>query len=230
MVRGPDAPPAARVAAGDPATSQGLRPVPDTATASADARPDGPLVRAARGEAGAVDDLVDRFGPLVWALAVRGTPDRAEAEDAVQDIFINLWRFADRFDPGIASETTFVAMVARRRLIDRRRRQDRRPDQRAGGEDRLPGLEATEPSGGGVGATPERREELQQVFAAMEQLRPEQQRVLRLSIGGERTYEQVAQALGMPVGTVKTHARRGLIRLRELLAGTVASTPAEIGT
>jgi RNA polymerase sigma factor (sigma-70 family) len=192
---------------------------------------DGPLVRAARGEAGAVDELVDRFGSLVWALAVRGTPDRAEAEDAVQDIFINLWRFADRFDPGIASETTFVAMVARRRLIDRRRRMDRRPDQRAGGEERLPGLEAADVPGLGRGAaSPERREELQHVFSAMEQLRPEQQRVLRLSIGGERTYEQVAQALGMPVGTVKTHARRGLIRLRELLAGSASSTQAEVGT
>ncbi len=192
--------------------------------------PEGPLTRAARGDADAVDELVDRFGPLVWALAVRGTPERAEAEDAVQDIFVNLWQFAGRFDPSIASETTFVAMVARRRLIDRRRRMDRRPDQRAGGEERLPGLEARDPDATTTPAGPERRDELRRVFAAMEQLRPEQQRVLRLSIGGERTYEQVAQALGMPVGTVKTHARRGLIRLRELLAGSAASAPAEVGT
>ena len=65
---------------------------------------------------------MDRFGGLVWSLARRVTRSTAEADDAVQEIFVDLWRSASRFDPSIANETTFVAMIARRRLIDRGRR------------------------------------------------------------------------------------------------------------
>jgi len=184
------------------------------------------LERVDRGEPGATDALVDRYGALVWSLAVRATSDRSEAEDAVQEIFISLWKNAGRYDPAVASEATFVAMVARRRLVDRRRRAGRRPDHGVGGADRLDGLEC--------GTAPdhevERRDETGQVFAALAELRPEQQRVLTMSIGGDRTYEQIAAALDMPIGTVKTHARRGLIRLRDLLAGPLAGRGAEART
>ena len=85
----------------------------------------------AGGDAGAVRECLDAYGGLVWSLARRLSPGEAEAEDAVQEIFIELWSKAGRYDEGRASETTFVAMIARRRLIDRWRQRGRRLDEDA---------------------------------------------------------------------------------------------------
>jgi RNA polymerase sigma-70 factor (ECF subfamily) len=133
-----------------------------------------------------------------------------EAEDAVQEIFVELWRHAARFDPSVASETAFVAMIARRRLIDRRRRIERRPE--ASGF-----VEETPDSESGNPPQVELSEEAQRAAAALNQLSSEQQRVLRLSIYRGLSHERIASVTGLPLGTVKTHARRGLMRIRDLL-------------
>src|ERR1043165_482447 len=83
------------------------------------------LARVAGGDPRAVRDCIARYGGLVWSIARRF--EGADAEDAVQEIFLDLWKSAARFDPQIASEPAFVAMIARRRLIDRRRTRRRRP-------------------------------------------------------------------------------------------------------
>ncbi len=176
------------------------------------------LHRVASGDAGALQECIDRYGGLVWSLARKffGGPGAAEAEDAVQEIFISIWENARRFDESVASETTFIAMIARRRLIDRRRRLMRRRDTSP--------MPAAEPA-----AAPdetnsiELTDEARRASAVLAQLRPEQKQVLELSLVHGRTYEQIAESTGMPVGTVKTHARRGLIRVREIMA---ESTPA----
>ncbi|MCC6678838.1 MAG: sigma-70 family RNA polymerase sigma factor [Phycisphaerales bacterium] len=172
------------------------------------------LQRVAAGDRAAVRECIDRFGGLVWSLARRGGFSDAEAEDAVQEIFVELWRFADRYDPAVASEAAFVAMISRRRLIDRRRRLSRRPDQQA-----LPESGPGAADAGFEGA--QTSEEARRAARAMEQLAPDQQRVLRLSIMHGLSHEKIATALNMPLGTVKTHARRGLSRVREML-GAVA--------
>lgn len=193
--------------------------------------PSGPLARLSAGDQRAAPEVVDAYGPLVWSLAIRSMPDRAEAEDAVQEIFVNVWRHADRYDPERGEEATFVAMIARRRLIDRHRQIARRPADRAGGGERLDSVTADSArsaggsgrgtgSGGASGiAGVEQAGDVTAVLRAMQELKSEQRDVLTLAIGSGRTYEQVAVALEMPLGTVKTHARRGLIRLREMLAG-----------
>ncbi|HEY1068798.1 MAG TPA: sigma-70 family RNA polymerase sigma factor, partial [Pirellulales bacterium] len=89
--------------------------------------PDVLLPRVAAGQPSAVDECLARYGGLVWSLARRHTNNTSDAEDAVQEIFIDLWRSAARFNPQAASEATFVAMIARRRLIDRRRKQSSAP-------------------------------------------------------------------------------------------------------
>jgi RNA polymerase sigma factor (sigma-70 family) len=167
------------------------------------------LERVGRNEPGAVDEMMSRFGGLVWSLARRSCPTTAEAEDAVQEIFIELWKTASRFDPSIAGEATFVAMITRRRLIDRTRRRTRRPEPVA--------LNESSPAPESSDLHLEIAEEAGIASEAFERLRPEQRQVLSLAIHHGRSHEQIAATTGMPLGTVKTHARRGLIRLRQLL-------------
>jgi RNA polymerase sigma-70 factor (ECF subfamily) len=168
------------------------------------------LLELASGSPGAMQRCMDRFGGLVWSLARRQTSSGADADDAVQEIFIDVWKSAARFDPSIASESTFVATIARRRLIDRGRRRQRRIDAAI-----IP--EAVQPEAEPTPDLSERNEQAGRATAALEQLRPEQQRILQLSIYHGRSHEEISRSTGLPLGTVKTHARRGLIRLREIL-------------
>lgn len=168
------------------------------------------LERIADGDQAAVNECLTAYGGLVWSLARRMLRNSDDAEDAVQEIFVDIWKNAGRFDPSQASETTFIAMIARRRLIDRIRFAQRRlaPDSL---EDVL-----TEPSEAGNKSI-EMAVEARDAFKALTQLRPEQRQVLQLSIVHGLSHQEIADALKMPLGTVKTHARRGIIQVREIL-------------
>lgn len=167
------------------------------------------LPRVARGDKAAVRACIARYGGLVWSLARRFLRDPREAEDAVQEVFVDLWRSADRFDPEVSSEVVFVSMITRRRLIDRRRRTQRRLDTEP--------MPASEPEGHEL--HPERSAEAKNAARALEQLRPEQRQVLLMSACEGLSHDEIAKLTGMPLGTVKAHARRGLIKVRELLQG-----------
>jgi RNA polymerase sigma-70 factor (ECF subfamily) len=173
--------------------------------------PQSPLLhRVASGDEAAVQECIARFGGLVWSLARRiGLPD-AEAEDVVHEIFTELWKNGHKYDSSIASETAFVATIARRRLIDRRRRLGRQPLRTSLPDDAGEPIKVVR-DGASVS------EEAGRAATAFVQLSAEQQRVLRLSVYEGLSHELISRATGMPLGTVKTHARRGLIRLRELL-------------
>ena len=155
-------------------------------------------------------DCVARYGPLVWSLARRWSPDPSEAEDAVQEIFIDLWRTAARYDVARISEAGWVAMIARRRLIDRARRRER-----------LPAMESI-PDGFDMADDSERdldREwRAEQARAVLRELPPAQRRMLELSLLHGRTHDEIARETETPLGTVKSHIRRGLQRARDLLA------------
>lgn len=200
------------------------------------------LARIARGDRSAVQDCLDRYGPLVSSLCRRMIADAAEVDDVVQEVFIELWKSAPRYDAALCTEPAFVAMVARRRSIDARRRRSRRG---ATGElaselspekldelGRAAAHEAADPL-----TLAEARDDARAARGAFDQLRPEQQRVLRLSIYAGLSHQEIAASTGMPLGTVKTHARRGLERVRDLLRrGTSASSadratpaPREVG-
>jgi RNA polymerase sigma-70 factor (ECF subfamily) len=159
---------------------------------------------------------LSRYGGLVWSIARRFSSSQADAEDAVQEIFIELWRAAPKYDEAIASEPTFVATIARRRLIDRRRRQARRPET-------TPWVESDGPQGADAGTDwLQVCEEADLARRKMRELSADQQQVLALAIEGGCSQAEIAERLGLPLGTVKTHARRGLIRLRELMARAAA--------
>lgn len=151
---------------------------------------------------------IDRYAGLVWSLTRRMALNSADAEDAVQEIFVEVWRNAFRFDPAVGTEATFIAMIARRRLIDRRRRMSRQ-------RDRVPLEEG--PVAGSDAPKAELGEQVSIASRAIEELSAEQQRVLRLSLLQGLSHEKIATATGLPLGTVKTHARRGLLRVREML-------------
>lgn len=168
------------------------------------------LNRIAEGDKNAVQECLKTFGGLVWSLARRMCSNKEDAEDAVQEIFIDIWKNAQRFDAAQASETTFVAMIARRRLIDRLRKTNRQPNIDSF-EDIL--VEPSENTDKQIQISVEAKEAAE----AMKNLRPEQRQILHLSIIQGFSHQEIADALDMPLGTVKTHARRGLIQVREIL-------------
>jgi len=166
------------------------------------------LERVARGDQQAVRQCIDEFGGLVWAIARRMTRSRADAEDAVQEIFVDVWRSASRFDAAQGSEKVFVTTIARRRLIDRIRRG--RMNAFMDGEEMLEDLRFAEPGNGG-----EVRAEAEQAAKVVARLRPDQRKVLRMGLLEGMTHSEIASATGMPLGTVKTQMRRGLIQVRQ---------------
>lgn len=170
------------------------------------------LRRIAEGDRAAVQEAIDSYGGLIWSLTRRLCPNRADAEDAVQEIFIDLWKSAGRFDERQSSETTFVAMIARRRLIDRLRRAGRAPQ-----TEEISAELAELVDGKRHDRQIEVNSEAALAAQALGKLRPEQQRVLKLAIYQGLSHQEIASATGMPLGTVKTHARRGLLHIREAL-------------
>jgi RNA polymerase sigma-70 factor (ECF subfamily) len=165
------------------------------------------LLRVAQGDKAATQECVRRFGALVWSLALRSTHgDRAEAEDAVQEIFIEVWRSAGKYDSSKGSESLFVAMIARRRLIDRFRA--RVPESVALDDVSL--VSEDDPA-----YSAELGADFRVVRAGLAQLKPEERQVLDLGFVRGLTQSEIVTKTGMPLGTVKSHMRRGLIRLRE---------------
>ena len=167
------------------------------------------LKRIAGGDSTAVRECIAQYGGLVWSLARRLSRTSADAEDATQEIFLALWQNAGRFDESKGSEKLFIAMLARRRLIDRLRKTRIEPPMDSSPEilDSL-----TDP-----GAGSEASIEAEQARRALEELRPEQRQVLELGLLHGLTQSQIAARLKMPLGTVKSLMRRGLMRVREVM-------------
>jgi RNA polymerase sigma-70 factor (ECF subfamily) len=166
------------------------------------------LERVALGDPAAMRQCMDEFGALVWSLARRLSRTAEDAEDATQEIFLEIWRSAGRFDAGRGSPKMFIAMIARRRLIDRLRKTAHEP-QRVSDEI----LEAV----GGRGDAAERAVDARQAADALDRLRPEHRQVLELCLMHDLSQTEIAERLKMPLGSVKTFMRRGLLKIRELM-------------
>lgn len=194
-----------------------------TTTQSTDTAGDAPLLpRVAAGDEFAVRDVVSRYGPLIWSLVRRWSPDTSDAEDAVQDVFVDLWRSAARFDSTRSTEAGFVAMVTRRRLIDRLRKRQRAIE--------------FEPLSENVDVAVEQEPDIDRgvrTHRALEALRtlpPAQRIMLELSLLHGRTHDEIARETNTPLGTVKSHIRRGLQRARDLLASNTIDESAPDGS
>lgn len=169
------------------------------------------LVRIAAGDKTAVAECLDRYNGLVWSLTRQFLGNHADAEDAVQDVFIAIWSSADRYKPEIASEVTFISTITRRRLIDRLRRNGRRPVTDSLDADEGAPMEPT------VAPGQEQTAEMACVERVMDDM-PEQHRsILSMSLYEGYSHSEIAGQLEIPLGTVKTRVRRGLMRIREQL-------------
>ncbi len=174
--------------------------------------PPGYLERIAQGDKGAMHDCIAQYGGLVWSLARRLSGSHSDAEDASQEVFIALWKCAARFDPTRASEATFITMVARRRLIDRHRKASARALE-------VPNIDVSN-----IANQDHRRieasAEARAVSRALQGLPEERRAVLELSIYEGLTHHQISAQTKLPLGTVKSHVRRGLLALRKQLHPT----------
>jgi RNA polymerase sigma-70 factor (ECF subfamily) len=168
------------------------------------------LTRIAAGDEAAVGDCMDQFGALVWSLARRWSRTAADAEDATQEIFLDIWRSAGRFDQSQGSDKVFVAMIARRRLIDRLRKLSGEPPMAP--VEVLDTVLWQEP-----GDSSETAVDAAHAARVVAELRPEQRQVLELGLLHGLSQSEIAERLGMPLGTVKSFMRRGLIKVREHL-------------
>ena len=184
----------------------------------------GILQRIAAGDQNAISECVDAYGDLIWSIARKMLRSHEDAEDVVQEVYIDLWSHAGRFDPAKGSETTFVATIARRRLIDRIRKITRQPAYMEDVSEMGDVLEAPQPIDAGQEADVDRADRV------ISGLKPKQQEVLRMSIYEGYSHGDIATRLDMPLGTVKTLLRRGLIRIREELETTGGGTSQEAVT
>ena len=168
------------------------------------------LERMAAGERQAEAECYQLYHKLVWSVVCRFCNDAGEREDAVQEIFVEVWRSAHRYQPNIAKESTFIAMIARRRMIDRLRYAERRPA--------VDSLEDTfQPDALIAADNAQNHAEIEVVNRLLRALNPDQRKAIHLSVVYGYSHSEIADHTGMPIGTVKTHIRRGLILLRERL-------------
>ena len=160
------------------------------------------------GDEQALRAAYDRWGGLVHAFCVRSLASRADAEEATAQVFVNAWRGRAGFDPGRGSLAGWLLGIARRVVADicaaaARERQLREALEQSRPEQEVP--------------SPEQLVDRLLVADAMAQLRPEQRRAVGLAFYDGLTHQQVASTMGLPLGTTKTHIRRGLAVLRRRL-------------
>lgn len=162
------------------------------------------------GQPEALGRLYDRHAGLVYGIALKLLANPHEAEDLTQDIFVKLSQ-TKAYDPQRGSLRTFLAIMTRSRALDRLR-------SRSVAQQSVSRLQTLQPT---ASAPPEdhlhQAEQSEQVQAALEQLSDPQRQVLRMAYYEGMTQATIAEQLNTPLGTVKAHARRGLLKLRHLL-------------
>jgi len=169
----------------------------------------------AHAQADALSALYDRYGRLVFSLALRIVGDHAAAEEITQDVFLRVWEKAGTYRSEQGSVSTWLTSIARHRAIDVLRRQRSRPE-RQEVDWALVSPEAL-PSINGPEVATEATFRRQQVQAALARLPDEQRQVLALAYFRGYTHRQIAEALDQPLGTVKTRIRLAMQKLRRML-------------
>ncbi|MGH8896498.1 MAG: ECF RNA polymerase sigma factor SigK [Egibacteraceae bacterium] len=171
------------------------------------------LAQVTKGDQAAFEQLYDRVAGKVYGLIRRVLRDPAQSEEVTQEVLLEIWRSAPRFDSARGTANAWIMTIAHRRAVDRVRSEQSsrdRDDQASAREQRTETFDV-------VAEEVEVRLEHQQVRAALGQLTDLQREAVELAYYGGHTYREVAELLGAPLGTVKTRLRDGLIRLRDAL-------------
>jgi RNA polymerase sigma factor (sigma-70 family) len=166
----------------------------------------------AAGDEQALRLAYDRFGSLVYSLCRRGLAAEADAEDVTQQVFIAAWKDRGRFDPSRGALGAWIVGIAKFKILDAQRAAGRRRDTATEGVERIEG----EPSGDQL----DRLADRMVLIEALAQLPAERREVVERAFFSDLTHPQIADALDLPLGTVKSHIRRGLSSLREHLEGS----------
>ncbi len=190
----------------------------DTPTASGDERNAAQaqlLAAMARGDKAALAGLYDQLSGPIYSLAYRMLGDAGEAQDLVQDIFLQVWRTAATYDTGRGSVFSWMATLTRNRAIDRIRMRKRRAELLANAAPDLQpaSLTGESDSAGSLWL----REKAAAVRAALAALAPDQQQAIELAYFSGLTQQEIAAQLNEPLGTIKARIRRGLLRLKDRL-------------
>ena len=163
----------------------------------------------ARSDESALAELYDRIGGTAYGLAYRVLRDEALAEDAVQEAFLGLWRSAGSFIPERAKASTWILTLVHRRAVDLVRREQRRRTESLEG--------APEPAEGSAEEAAWLRLDRERVQTALAKLPDQQREAIELAYYGGYSQAELAERLGLPLGTIKSRMFAGLARLREVL-------------
>ena len=170
------------------------------------------MVRLANGDRSALEEIYRATQVKLFGICYRILGDRKEAEDALQDVYVNLWQRADRYDPDRASPISWLATFARNRAVDRLRT----GKVRAGAveiDEAAPIADAA-PLADSLMIDAERSA---RVHTCLETLDPKQRENIREAFFGGKTYVELAETQGVPLGTMKSWIRRGLAKLKTCL-------------
>jgi RNA polymerase sigma-70 factor (ECF subfamily) len=174
----------------------------------------------AKGEDRAFNLLIEKYGNLVWSIGRKFLYNESDVEDAVQEVFIAIWKAAEKFDHTKASEVTFISMIARRRFIDYLRKVSKHRNLQSIDEDN--GQELFKES------ILNESTDLQLIKDAIGTLEIEDQELLNLSVYQGYSHSEIAKLLNIPLGTVKTRIRRNLIKLKSLFDTKQRATNLEL--
>lgn len=170
------------------------------------------LVRVAKGDEAAFEQLHALVSGPVWGVVLRVVRDPAQSEEVAQEVLVELWRTAPRYEPTMGGALTWALTLAHRRAVDRVRSAQASRVR----EERF-GVESVERDFDEVAETVTKNLEREQVRRCLGSLTTLQRESVELAYYGGRTYTEVADLLKTPLGTVKTRLRDGLIRLRDCL-------------
>jgi RNA polymerase sigma-70 factor (ECF subfamily) len=170
------------------------------------------MLRIAGGNENAFEELYDRLSSQVFGLVRRILKDQAQSEEVTQEVFVEAWQQATRYDPARGKAITWLLTLAHRRAVDRVRASQASKDR-----DLREGIKEFQSSYDDVEDTAIAHDEGRRVIEALDRLSETQRDAIQLAYFGGYTHSEVAELLKIPVGTAKTRIRDGMNKLRDLM-------------